>query len=120
MTTKSNDHDEKGKFKKGNTAARKKKRKPSKSLVKYIVDNTKDGQLLADKLIDIIKSKRAKPKDVMDATKILLERGWGKSAQPVDANVQGDITFKWEGEDESDNNNTVQTPPVAEEDTSKS
>jgi len=117
MTTKSENHDNKGKFAKGNTAARTKKKKMSKSLVQFIVENTKDGTILAQRLIDIVTNKKSKNKDIMDATKILLERGWGKSAQPVDANVEGNITFKWEGENESTDNDTVPTPRVSSEDT---
>jgi hypothetical protein len=114
----SKDHDGNGRFKPGNKAARKKK-KPNQSLVSYLKQNTNDGQLLFDKLLEIIRNKKSKPKDVLDATKLLLDRGWGKVPISTDSKVDANVTFRWEGEDDTDSNNSVPATPIPDGDTPK-
>ena len=115
-----NNHTSDGKFKKGNKAAARKKRETKKSLVQYLKENTAGGEELFDELLKLVRGRKTSNKDKLAAIKLLMERGWGKAAQPVDANVQGNIVFKWEGENDSDSDNTVQTTPVSSDDTPES
>jgi hypothetical protein len=53
----------------------------------------KHGNGLVDALLALTKSDNERVR--LGAIQACLDRGWGKPAQTVEANLQGDITIKW-------------------------
>lgn len=56
-----------------------------KGLVSRVRENTRDGLLLIDRLVEIVKT--GKDCDVVAASNLLFQRGWGKAPQTLKVNA---------------------------------
>jgi hypothetical protein len=69
-----------------------------RDLARYILEQTKDGQELADILLDIARDERVKRETRIKAVCELYDRGLGKSPQTVDVSVRderpADVDFE--------------------------
>ena len=80
---------------KGHTkAGGRKKGTPNKATAEIKAAFQKHGDELVQALLALTKSKDERVR--VNAIKECLDRGWGKPAQTVAAQLDGDITIRWE------------------------
>lgn len=82
----SEDHNSRGKFKKGNQAGARSKR--SKEIVAYIKSISNDLQDYIDILDTIVRDKKTTNKDKVSCVRELLDRSIGKPQQNIDQRIE--------------------------------
>lgn len=88
------DKDERGRFTKGNQAGTRSKR--TMCLAAMIKAQTKDGKELVDRLLVALRNGKTANKDIIAIVKLLLSYSHGNPVQQVDANIGGNLVFRWE------------------------
>ncbi len=74
--------------------------KGAAGLARYIAEQTRDGQELVDRLLEMVRSKKAAARDVATATFALLDRLAGRPMQPSELALTGTLAtpsnvFDW-------------------------
>ncbi len=67
---------------------------PNKATLEFKAAFQKHGQELVEALLALTKSDDERVR--LGAIQAALDRGWGRPAQMVDANVQGEIMVRWQ------------------------
>jgi hypothetical protein len=85
-------------FKKGHSGNPSGKPKGTRDLAKKILEKTKDGEELVEKLLSLARGevKRARPADQLKAIEMLFDRAYGKSVAHTDVtgDVQVGVTYR--------------------------
>ena len=85
-------------YKKGQSGNPSGKPKGTRDLAKKIIEKTKDGEELVEKLLSLARGevKRARPADQIKAIEMLFDRAYGKSVSHTDVtgDVQVGVTYR--------------------------